>query len=170
VSPSWDLFIILFFAVCVGYGLLLGKSRVSGILLSSYVGLAVASETGDILVNSVRNLASFSEKLAATSSFTLKTLIFAFIIVFLTLKNENVQTSSSDRGMISTLFSGAYGFLSGGLILTSIGMFMTDVEKASIYNQSSLAQRIMDLRFWWLLLPILAIIVAGFIRDRKSVK
>ncbi len=167
MSATWDLFITLFFIVSVSYGLLLGKGKASVILLSTYVGLAVASETGDIFFEILKKMGSISDSFSSSSVFTAKLVVFVAIIVLLTLKLEPFDIAGAERGLMATFLTGLYGFLSGGLILSSIGYFMSEAERASIFNQSDLAGKIMDFRFWWLVGPILVLVVAGFIRDRR---
>ena len=149
LAPSWDLFIFLFFAVCVGYSLLLGKAKISGIMLSTYVALAIANESGNFLYNYF-NKSSYG---ASTSIFTFKTVLFGLIILFFTLKNENIKMGEVTRGLMGTIMSVVYGFFSAGLILTSVASFMSDIQRAAIYKQSNLAAHMMQFRFIWLIIP-----------------
>lgn len=164
LSPSWDLFIMAFFAVCVGYSLLLGKAKISGIMLSTYVSLAIANEAGNILYNYFFGSSSYG---ASTSIFTFKTALFVIIILFFTLKNENVKMGEVTRGLMGTIMSAIYGFFSAGLIFTSILTFMSDIQRAAIYRDSYLAANMMQLRFIWLLVPIAFIIFFSFTKKEK---
>lgn len=166
MSATWDLFITLFFILSVGYGFLLGRGKIVAVLLSTYVGLAVASETGDIFYKILIRISSTLPVLTQ-SVFVVKLVIFAAIIVFLTAKLAPFD-AGPERGILSVVFTALYGFLNGGLILSSIGFFMSEAEKSAIFSQSDLALKIMDARFWWLVGPILVMVVAGFIRDRQA--
>jgi len=157
LTPSWELFILLFFAVCIGYSLILGRAKITGIMLSTYVALAIANETGDLLYNQFinNNLGFF----VSTSSFTFKMMLFVVIILFFTLKNENIKIGQSSKGLIGMATSIVYGFLSAGLIITSIVTFMSPVQKEAVLNSSSLAHLLISARIMWLLAPVVFIIL-----------
>jgi len=165
LSPSWDTFIFLFFGVCVGYSLLLGKAKITGIMLSAYVALAVANETGDILYSYFTRTSAYG---AATSIFTFKTVLFALIILFFTLKNENIKVGEVSHGLIGTIMAAIYGFFSAGLMLTSIATFMSAKQLEVIFGQSSLAAHMMQFRFLWLIMPIIFIIFFSFAKKSKK--
>jgi hypothetical protein len=163
LAPSWELFILLFFAVCIGYSLILGRAKISGIMLSTYVALAIANETGDLLYGQFIN---YSQGFSA-SIFTFKTVLFGLIILFFTLKNENIKIGEPSRGLIGMLISTVYGFLSAGLIITSIATFMSSVQKEAVLGSSSLAYHLISARVVWLLAPVIFIILFS-VADKKK--
>lgn len=155
ITPSWELFILLFFAVCIGYSLILGRAKISGIMLSTYVALAIANETGDLLYNQFVN---YAQGFSATT-FTFKTVFFAVIILFFTLKNENIKIGEPSKGLVGMATSIVYGFLSAGLIITSIATFMSPLQREAVLNSSSLAYHLISARILWLLAPVVFIIL-----------
>lgn len=163
MAPSWDLFIMLFFVVCVGYSLLLGKAKITGIMLSTYVGLALSDETGNLLYNRFADSAFGG----TASIFTFKLAVFVLVILFFTLKNEHIQIGEPSRGLMGTLMATVYGFFSAGLILTSIAAFMSDIQRAAIFKQSNLAAHMMQFRLLWLIAPIAFIILFSFGKKEK---
>lgn len=165
MNLSWDFFITMFFVVMSVYGLLLGKSRVFAILLNTYVGYVIASEAGEIVFDYVKRAASVNDALS-TSYFGAKLMTFAAVVFILTLKGE--ISGYDDRGMHSTFMTAVYGFLSAGLILSSVFAFMGETEKQHIFSVSNLASQVADYRLVWLVAPIGAVIVAGFLRVKGN--
>ncbi len=167
--PTWDLFIILFFLISVAYGFLLGKNRIIMTILTTYIMLAVASEIGDALVS-----ANFILK-SGDSTFILKTSVFLIALFILAIL-------FSTRGAITKFLSGAdesgsmgnifftiiYSLLSAGLIVTSIIFFMTPEGRSDFIVQSKWAETMMDLRVWWLLLPLMVIVFEGLRRKNNE--
>lgn len=165
MNVSWDLFITMFFVVMTVYGLLLGKSRVYAILINTFVGFVIAQEAGELVFNTIANSASINNALGA-SYFGAKVLTFAVVVFILTLKGE--LAGYDERGMSSTFVTAGYGFLSAGLILSSIFTFMGETERFNIISASDLATRVVDYRLLWLVGPILAVVAASFLKDKMS--
>jgi hypothetical protein len=167
--PTWDLFIMLFFAIAVAYGFLLGKNRIILTLLTTYIMLAVANELGDSLLS-----ANFILK-SGSSTFILKTsvfliAIFLLAILFSTRTAIAKYVANSDEGtsMGSIIFTIIYSFLSAGLIITSIIYFMTPEGRTEFFAQSHWAKVMMDLRIWWLLLPLGVLVFENFKRGSSA--
>ena len=167
MNLSWDFFITMFFVVMTVYGLLLGRSRVYNILINTYVGYVIASEAGEIVFNYITRAASVNHALG-TSYFGAKLLTFAGIVFILTLKSE--LAGYDERGMQSTVMTAAYGFLSAGLILSSIFSFIGESERYSIVSVSGLAGKIVDYRLIWLVAPIAVVLISSFLKGKSSAK
>jgi len=76
MTPSWDLFIILFFVIMTVYGLLLGRGRVFNILINTYVGYVIATELGSLVLDYAVKASSISHSVSI-SIFGVKVLLFA---------------------------------------------------------------------------------------------
>ncbi len=167
--PTWDLFIMLFFAIAVAYGFLLGKNRIVLTMLTTYIMLAVANELGDALLS-----ANFIFK-TGTSTFILKTSVFLIAVFLLAILFSSRSAISkylagNDEGgsMGSIIFTIIYSFLSAGLIITSIIFFMTPAGQSELFAQSHWAKIMMDLRIWWLILPLVVLIFESFRRNSNG--
>ena len=166
--PTWDLFIMLFFAIAVAYGFLLGKNRIVLTLLTTYIMLAVANELGNALLS-----ANFIFK-SGTSTFILKTSVFLIALFLLAILFSSrsaiakyVAGGDESGSMGSIIFTIIYSFLSAGLIITSIIFFMTPEGRTQFFAQSHWAKVMMDLRIWWLILPLVVIIFES-LRNRNG--
>jgi len=162
VTPSWDLFIILFFVILTVYGLLLGRGRVFNILINSYVGLVIATELGSIAFNYLSQAASLQHSMTL-SLFGAKVLVFASVIFVLTMKSE--LAGANDDASTSSIYTAGYGFLAAGLMLSSILSFMTEADRLNMFSNSHLASQIYMYKSFWLVGPI-AFILLGSILGR----
>lgn len=163
MNLTWDFFITMFFVVMTVYGLLLGRSRVYNILINTFVGYVIAGEFGEIVLNYITKQSSVQNAFV-NSYFGAKTLTFAAVIFILTLKGE--LSGYDERGMQSTLMTAVYGFLSAGLILSSVFSFMGETERVNLIGASNLASQVVQYRALWLVGPIGAVIVGSFLKDR----
>jgi hypothetical protein len=171
VIPTWDLFITLFFVIGVGYGVILQREKILATLISTYIALAVASVWGDkvfeffngnsILFNQFWIRSNMSE-------FSIKALLFAIIIVLLTLKGDFAVSMTKAEGMVSTIFVFIYSFLNTGLIVSSVINFLPATAEASIIAQSTVAELIMNYDVAWVVIPALLMIVGGFLTARSQ--
>jgi hypothetical protein len=162
-SPSWNLFIIIFLAIATGYGFILQKEKAAATLISTYIALAVTSIWGEAVYNilSGKQIMFNSVWLAGhVNPFTVKVVIFGLFIVLLSLKGEYISTKAGAVG--STIFLFLFSFLTSTLILSSIFSFMDPASRNLILSQSSLGNLIFKYNSWWVALPAIVIIIAGF--------
>lgn len=161
MSPTWDTFIILFFVVMTVYGLLLGRGRVFNILINTYVGFVIAFELGEMAYTYLSKANQLAQSFQV-SLFGAKILVFAAVIFLLTLKSE--LSGTQDEGMTSSVYTAIYGFLSAGLILSTVLNFMTETDRLNLFSASNLASQVYDYRLIWLVGPILIIILSMFLK------
>jgi len=162
-SPSWNLFIIIFLAIATGYGFILQKEKAAATLISTYIALAVTSVWGESVYNLLSgNTILFNQVWlrANLNPFTVKVIIFGLFIVLLSLKGEYLSTRTGTIGSVFVLF--LYSFLNAGLIVAAIISFMNEAARQSLLNQSQVANLIFKYYSWWIVLPAITLIVAGF--------
>lgn len=166
-SPSWDLFIALFFIIGVSYGFMLQREKVVVTLLSVYAGLAIAH----ILTPIVQQFFVGDKTLfnsifikANTSAFTIQAAIFGLVIILLTIRSGLVGLRT--RGFMSPIEVGIYSFLSTGLMLSSLISFMGDEQRVNLLGASKIAKLVFTHHEWWIVLPVIALVVFG--RQRTS--
>ncbi len=162
MTPSWDLFIILFFVIMTIYGLLLGKGRVLNILINSYIGYVIAVEVGDLAYNRISMIPSLPQGFSA-SLFAVEVLLFVSVIFIMTLRSELI-TSSKDSTANNVIYTAIYGFLSAGLITSSIFSFMGEAERMSLLSGSVVAGYVYTYRLLWLVAPIIVVVITGILK------
>jgi hypothetical protein len=168
--PTWDLVITLFFILAIGYGLILGRDKVVVTLISTYIGFVVANEFGNTLY------ALFTGKSALGGSFwvqtnlsifLVKTILFILLIVLLGAKGGYIA-SPGNGGLKSGILTGILSFLNAGLIISSLIWFLSEASRNALFSQSHLAFLIASVRNWWLILPVIVLLIAGFLTPKKE--
>lgn len=171
VVPTWDLFITLFFVVVVGYGVILQREKIIATLVSTYVALAVATVWGDTVYNFFHGNAILFNQFwirSNLSEFSIKALLFAIVIVLLTVKGDFAVTMGKAEGLMSSVFVFLYSFFNAGLIASSVLNFLPAASKASIVAQSHLAQSIVHYEVAWIVIPAILMIIGGFLTARAQ--
>ena len=166
MAPTWDLFIIIFFAFAIVFGIALGRERAIVGVIASYIGLITANVGGNALYNLVggtsANIGSIALS-AGSSPFGVKAGIFALIFILLMVKGDFLKKAVTyHTGVFSMLFAGVYSFLNAGLIITALVSFLSDAQRTEILTQSSLGNTVIQYQVWWLVLPVLMMIILGF--------
>lgn len=158
---TWDLFILLFFAVCTIYGFLIGRNKIMGILVNLYVSFVVAVVAGDWVHLLLSNFKFVSNNLA-TSPFGSKVLLMVVITGLLTLKSELSGLDSG--GSLSKVQTGILGFLTAGFALSSALSFMSNAEMMGL--NSNFALIVSNYQIAWVVAPVLLMIGLTFFNKR----
>lgn len=157
--PTWDLFILIFFAAFVVlFGLTLGRSRILTVLLSTYTGLAVVSNLPYITPE-------VSEKFGLGPVFVLKLVVFGAVLVvsFFFLARMGILP---ETGVAHLPHIALFSVLQAGLLISIILSFVPSSTAGSLAGITR-TFFISDIaRFLWILVPI----VAMFLIKREESK
>ena len=167
-TPSWDLFIILFFVVGMAYGFILQREKIVVTMVSIYVALvvtAVLSNPTLLFFQGDKTILNQIWVRANTTPFTVQTGIFVAIIILLSAKSG--ITGAKGKGVLSPIELFGYSFLSTALILSSIFSFLPPETKTNIMNTSKFANMIVHYHGWWVVLPVVLLVVTG-LRGRRN--
>lgn len=184
VTPTWDLFIVVFFGLVITYSFIIGKHEAVKIIISTYIailaveGIANIIErvTGDTtpLLN-VMGLQVDTDVLTAV-----KLVVFIALIIFIAVRSGlEIDYSKDPGGPVNVLLTGIFGFATAGLLLISLFIFVTDValldpniEKLETANalmqKSRLTQLMLLNQDLWFSLPALLLIAVGFISNEGN--
>ena len=154
-TPSWDLFIILFFLIAaLIYGLSLGRDRIIVILVAIYMALAVV------------DYAPFAEKLISGTSletfFLFK--VISFVAVFLALffilaQSALLNTFASRNASRSWWQTIVFSILQVGLIISITLSFLPEAFSKELSSFTFKIFATETARFVWIILPIVAMAV-----------
>jgi hypothetical protein len=154
-TPTWDLFIVLFFLVAAFlYGFSLGRDRVIVILVSIYMALAV--------VNSAPFIRDLSQELNIQTSlfaFQISTFLGVFLVLFFFLTRSallhSLAAGSAPGAWWQVLL---FSVLHAGLLVSIVLSFL---PPATVQALVPATQQIFTSefgRFLWITLPILAMV------------
>lgn len=129
LALSWDLLIVIFFGVIITYSFIIGKHESVKIIIATYIAILTVQGAGNILHRILGESAPLMNALGLSPSSSLlsgtKLLLFVAIIVFLSIRGGfEVQYLREGRGLRDTLLTGAFGFATAGLILSTFLTFI----------------------------------------------
>jgi len=155
-SPSWDLFILLFWAVAsIFYAFAAGRGRIIVLLFSLYIAKLLVLQAPWLANALNQKLPSSLASLQQLISFLL-----IFIILFILLSRYAFRTSADGRHFGSIPFTLVFAVLQIGLLLNTVLGYLAVSGK----NFSPLITFLFlsgASGFIWLLLPLLYLIVLG---------
>ena len=167
-SPSWDLFIFLFFIIAVFiYGFTLGRSRIMVLLVSTYMALAVihvATVPGGVFGP---DFGATAGSLTVGSSPFFIVQITAFVgmmlLIFFFLANSALR-----KGLAAEDVQGkawqiiVFSILHAGLLIASVLSFLPPARRAALLDLTQGMFASETAVFLWTLLPIIFMM---FIKD-----
>jgi glucose dehydrogenase len=161
-SPSWDLFIFLFFIVATFvYGFTLGRSRIMVLLISTYMALALV-ETAPFLQG--------SQSVTVGSSPFFIVQITAFIatmlLIFFFLSNSALRKAFAAQEVQGKAWQIiAFSILHAGLLVAIVLSFVPEARQAGLLPFTSNLFATNTALFIWAVLPI---VVMMFVNDPEE--
>ena len=183
VTLSWDLFVIVFFAIVIAYSFIIGKRESVKIIIATYIAIITVQGLGNILERLLGQSATVLETIGIpfdVSFFaTIKLLLFIAVIIAIAIRaGIEVKYLKEPRWIINTALSGLFGFASAGLLLSTVltyvaGTPLLDQSAPSsapllpIVQQSPLMETLALHQDFWFALPALLILVAGIMSNKQ---
>lgn len=181
LTLSWDLFIVVFFAIVMSYSFIIGKDQSVRVIIASYIGIIATQGIGNVLMRLVGNSSDIFASLdmpVDTSVIALgKIFIFAIcVIVFVTRSGIDVTYEKDAGRILSIVYTGFFGFATAGLIVSTILTYAsgTGILDATLVAQGAIADitrgsTLMQLMILnqdiWYTLPAFLIVATGFVHN-----
>ncbi|HLD71277.1 MAG TPA: hypothetical protein VI873_01525 [Candidatus Peribacteraceae bacterium] len=183
ITLTWDLFIIVFFAVIITYSFIIGRKEAIKIIIATYIAIVGVQGIGNVLqrvageASSLLTTLGLSLDLGILSIF--KLVLFIIIIIALAIKAGITVTYDKEPGMpLNAVLTGLFGFSTAGLLLSTMltytaGMPLLDrnlpnvAALSPIIQQSQLMQFMILNQDLWFSLPALALLIAGIVGNRN---
>lgn len=160
-TPSWDLFIVLFFIALVAYGFLMQRDKAVVTMISIYVAIVVtavlAGPVGQFFAGD-KTIANQIYIKANANSFTIQTAIFLIIIVLVSAKS-GIEGHGS-KSSVMELFG--FSLLNAALIITTILLYMDPAKREAVIHTSKIANLLIHYQTWWLVLPVVFLVFTGW--------
>jgi hypothetical protein len=187
LTLSWDLFILVFFAVVVAYSFIIGRNATLKVITATYIAILCADGIGNLFAKYLAGSEAFLKLLKlfsignsdqATAFF--KVLILIVIVVLVAVRGMFSFDASDDRpvslrlalllmlGILSAglMMSAMLIFISGQSLVTSI--FTVSSLLSDIYTQSRLVRIMIDFSNVWFFMPGLAIIFISLFNKKSA--
>lgn len=156
-NPSWDLFILLFWAVVsLIYAFAAGRGRVINMLFSLYIAKLLVTQA-PWLTNAV------SQKLPSqfASLQMLVSFVILFIVLFILLGRYAFRTSADGRHFGAVPFTLVFSVLQVGLLINTIVSYLPANTLANFSPLIRLVFVNSPAGFVWLVLPLGFLIILG---------
>ncbi|PIZ72000.1 hypothetical protein COY07_03960 [Candidatus Peregrinibacteria bacterium CG_4_10_14_0_2_um_filter_43_11] len=183
INLSWDLFVIVFFAVIIAYSFIIGRSQTLKIIISSYIAILTADGIGNLIQRYLLGDTPIVHVLSASPSslIILKIVIFVFTIVLITTRGRfEINADRNNSTVLNLILMMTYGILSAGLITSTIliyasgaslvqeGGMVINEAVLGIYRQSELVRLMINNYNVWFALPAITFVVSSFIGSEEN--
>ncbi len=185
---SWDLFIIVFFAIVTAYSFIIGRKDTLKIIIATYVATISADGLGNVFDRFVGDTTFFSKLVGILGlsggtdqlASIFKILFFIAIIVLLTIFGDYEVVEAPEQNSMTRFGTLAImSLLSGGLILSTVMVFANGGSLISgppvvsetfrvVYQDSRFVRGLLDWHDIWFALPGLMFVAISIIQKNKS--
>lgn len=162
--PTWDVFIGIAFVIGVAYGFVLRREKTITTLLSTYIGLVIASSFSDSIYSFFQGDTVIANQVWIKSNASLTTISIAVFLISTFLVSGSINSSSTRSGDTSPLEVIIFSALNVALIISVILGFLPEEVRASTIEGSRAANMIYAFRTWWVVVPPIALIIMNFRR------
>lgn len=179
LTLTWDLIVIIFFALIVAYSFIVGKDQAVKIIISSYISIVAIQALGNILSllsnqsTSILELVGFGLSPSVIS--IMKLILFVVMIIFMAIKGGFEMSYEKEIGGIwEPIITGAFGFATAGLLLTALLTYVAakpllDASLASatllqpLLQGGVLVHYMVDYQNIWFALPAMLLLGVGIV-------
>lgn len=128
LTLSWDLFIIVFFAIVMSFHFIIGKDQSMKVIIASYIAIIATQGIGNILIRLMGDSQQMFQSVGIPLDITLvslaKIFVFALCIILFVARSGIEVSHSKDTGTILTIvYTGLFGFSLAGLIVSTVLMY-----------------------------------------------
>lgn len=169
IVPTWDLIVIVGFIFFIVYSLILQKDKILTSLVAVYVSIVVTQTLGDKVAAFFMGnnfIGNFWIK-ANLDPFWVKIGLFFTIIIFFAIRSDIVVNMKKDNNgsiFMNLLYSISYT----ALLVSSVLTFLPGPLQNSFILQSRLANFLYQHQTWWVILPVILLLIGGYLnRGRR---
>ncbi|MBT3292711.1 hypothetical protein HN512_04315 [Candidatus Peregrinibacteria bacterium] len=184
ITLSWDLFVIVFFAIVITYSLIIGKHESVKIVISTYIAIVAAQGIGNLVERLSAGSVPFLDIVGISMDISLlsstKLVLFILTIVFLAVRGGfDIEYNKETGTIIDTLITAMFGFVTAGLMLSTLITFVADVpllDKSialkepiqEMMKNSDLMKAMVVNQDIWFALPALVLVGISFLNTEND--
>ena len=184
---SWDLFILVFFAVVIAYSFIIGRNQTLKVILGTYVAVLCSDGIGNLFSKyfitsqpflKFLKLFAIGDEAQAVAFF--KVLILLVLVVLIAVRGLFHVDSDDDTNVtIKIIVLLLLGVLSAGLMMSAVLVFISGTSLIGgmaggnnilleVYNSSRLVRIMIDYSNLWFFLPGITFVVMSIIRKKSA--
>lgn len=185
---SWDLFVLVVFAVIIAYSFIVGKENTLKVIIGSYIAILTADGLGNLFEQYALSSAQFVELLKFfgfgsedRTMIFVKIMVFIVAIVIIATKGGfEIRGGAGSRGAIGVIMTLIFGFLSAGLIISTLLIYASGASfvtgnvnivnnaLAAAYKESQFVRMMIDNYNIWFALPAVAFLVSSLFNKKGA--
>ncbi|HVW66801.1 MAG TPA: hypothetical protein VHA78_03650 [Candidatus Peribacteraceae bacterium] len=183
VTLSWDLIVVVFFAIVLAYSFIVGKNESVKIIIASYIAIVAVAAIGNLLdmglggSQSMMQMLGFS--LDKNTLSTVKLILFVAVIIFLAIRGGFEMEYAKDiDGVWEIVLTAGFGIATAGLLLTALLTYigaepLLDPNLGSapllqpLLEESQLVGYMVQYQAVWFALPAVLLLIVGFVNGEK---
>lgn len=185
---SWDLFVVVVFAVIIAYSFIIGKESTLKVIIGSYIAILTADGLGNLfrqyLLGS-HDFLTLLKFLGMTSEdktmMLVKVLTFIFAIVIIAMKGNFEVKGGHHNGIIGMIMNLIFGFLSAGLVISTLLIYVSGASfvggnvnlinntLAAAYKESDMVKLMIDNYNFWFAVPAVAFLVLSLFNKKQQI-
>jgi len=184
---SWDLFILVFFAVVIAYSFIIGMNQALKVIVGTYMAILCSDGLGNIFAKYLVISQTFMKflKLFSVGSedqaiVFFKVIIFLILIVIIAVRGLFQVDADGNRSLsIRMIILFLLGLLSAGLMMSTVLVFISGASLIGtgitgnnilldVYNESRLVRIMIDYANFWFFLPAIAFVLMGFFHKKSA--
>lgn len=181
LTLSWDLFIIVFFAIVIAYTFIIGKKESVKIIISSYIAIVAVQGFGNVLQRLTGYSGTFLTFFGLSQDVQIlsmvKLVLFIAIVIFLAVRAGFDVTHGDMNTVVNVGVTGLLGFATAGLLLSALLTYIANVplldmslsktaSLSPVIQQSQIMQILILNQDLWFSFPALLLIAVGFLSER----
>lgn len=185
---SWDLFVLVIFAVIIAYSFIIGKENTLKVIIGSYIAILSADGIGNLFKTYVMTnkqamgfLKLFGLGGEDKTMILIKVLVFILAIIILSMKGGfEVKATSHHHGVIGLILTLIFGFLSAGLVVSTLLIYASGASFVSgnvnianntlavAYADSNMVKLMIDNYNAWFAMPAVAFLVTSLFHKKEQ--
>ena len=170
---SWDLFVIVFFAVIIAYSFIIGRNQTMKVIIGTYLAILTSDGLGNLFQQYLLpTIPSLQGEQGDQALILMKIIVFILVIVLVTVKGSfSVDVLSNKATVTRLLATFIFGMLNAGLIVSTILVFISGfsfvngfygfMTTSGLYMESELVRMMVDNYNVWFALPAIAFVGAS---------
>lgn len=183
VTLTWDLLVIVFFAVVVAYSFIVGKDESVKIVIATYIATIAVQGVGNLLALAGRTSPEFLGFLGYSLDMnivsTCKILLFVTLVIVLAIRGGFTLSYQENDSIWETVLTAAFGFATSGLLLSTLLTYIAarpildtqiadSPSLAPLLLQSRLVQIMVVYQDLWFSIPAFLLLAIGIYSARRE--
>jgi len=182
VALTWNLVILSVFVLLFAYSFMLGQDDTIKLILCIYIAILTADGVAGVLKDFVFEPSPGFRSLFADEGIQMfawiRIVLFILAVVIFAVKSGfHVLLDKHERWAVRFLIHGLFSALSALLFLSTMLIYLSGnsfvegmlfAQEISIYEQSLLAQMLIDYYQLWFSLPAMAFLVTSFLFEKTE--